>query len=89
MGEDHLLINKEAFPIVKVNIFKTFDGQVSVDMLYIKSGFGPSIQAKTRHFRFMVDDQLTPCFSDHAGRQYTPEMLAEEILDPIFSRFSK
>ncbi|HEY6351939.1 MAG TPA: hypothetical protein VI636_21295 [Candidatus Angelobacter sp.] len=81
----HLLIQTSAFPIIKVNIFKTYDGFVSVDMTQIVSGFGPARQAKPERFRFTVDEQLSPCFVDDSGRQYTVELLAEEILKPIFT----
>lgn len=88
LSDTHLLIQTAAFPIIKVNIMKTCDGFVSLDMTQIISGFGPARQAKPQRFRFTVDDQLSPCFVDKDGQQYTAELLAEEILKPIFSFFA-
>ena len=88
MSETHLLVQTSVFPIIKVNLMKTYDGYVSVDMTQIVSGFGPAKQAKPKRFRLAVDEQLAPCFVDGDGHHYTAEFLAEEILKTIFAFFA-
>jgi len=87
LNENNLTIQKESFPKVKLEIIRT-PLAIKSSLFTMCASLANSKTEDLPVFRFGVDSQMQPCFTDYE-RELSPQQVAHELLKQIFEMFRK
>jgi len=86
-GDDNITVQTTVVPMVKLVVLRR-GLYLTTTYLEFAHGLSKGIEKNLDRFRFTVDGDLHPCFTDERGRLH-PHQVADRLLTPVFDFVSE